>query len=304
MNFIKYIKNIFNFNQFDKIKIEVIPKKVENAYFFYFINKSNKPVHIFFNNEAEEINKCYIKSEDNASKIKIILDKNIKSFFELFKGCTGVKIINFISFNRKNITNMINMFFDCINLKQINLSNFITDNVNNIENMNYMFYNCSNLTSLILSNFDTTSVYDMSYMFSYCESLTQLDLSSFNISSLNSISYMFNGCKNLEYINLNNSIEKNNLNTLNLFDLNPINIVVCTNINNTKIIESLKKLKCYLIDCSDDWKKKQKKIIFGTEECLTSCNETKNNKYEHENICYETCPNGTYYINNYTNYYD
>ena len=126
INLVDYI------NQFDKIKIEVIPKKVENAYFFYFINKSNKPVHIFFNNEAGEINKCYIKSEDNASKIKIILDKNIKSFFELFKGCTGVKIINFISFNRKDITNMSNMFFDCINLEQINLSHFITDNVNNI----------------------------------------------------------------------------------------------------------------------------------------------------------------------------
>ena len=140
LNIIRFNKNIQKLlkinlvdyiNQFKKIKIEIIPKKVENAYFAYFINKNKKSVHIFFNNEAGEINRCYIKPEDNVSKIKIILDKNVKSFIDLFKGCTGIKSINFISFNRKDITNTSYMFYDCINLEKINLSHFITDNVNN-----------------------------------------------------------------------------------------------------------------------------------------------------------------------------
>ena len=39
---------------------------------------------------------------------------------------------------------MSNMFFDCINLEQINLSHFITDNVNNILlyiNLPQIFFN-------------------------------------------------------------------------------------------------------------------------------------------------------------------
>ena len=78
-----------------------------------------------------------------------------------------------------------------------------------------------------------------------------------------------------------------------MFDSIPINVVICINKNNTKITSLISNITCAIIDCSNDLKKNQKKILFGKQECLLSCNES-NNKYEYENTCYEKCPNGTY----------
>ena len=53
------------------------------------------------------------------------------------------------------------------------------------------------------------------------------------------------------------------------FQLVPDNIVVCINesINSSIIIPQLKEKKCYNIDCSDNWKLKQKNIINSASGC-------------------------------------
>ena len=67
------------------IKIEIIPRQNEIG---NFINNkiSLKSVHIFFNKSGEEIKRTYINSGENVSKIKIIIDKKIKTFSHLFQG--------------------------------------------------------------------------------------------------------------------------------------------------------------------------------------------------------------------------
>ena len=105
---------------------------------------------------------------------------------------------------------------------------------------------------------------------------------------------MFNNCKKLNYVNLNNSYERNDLFVSSMFGSDPINMAICINNNNTKIFGSLSKLKCPIIDCSNDWKIHQKKVVYETQICVDNCSETENNTYEYENICYETCPIGTY----------
>ena len=47
---------------------------------------------------------------------------------------------------------MSNMFNDCSNLINLDISNF---NTNKVEDMKAMFQNCSKLTNLNLSNFNT-----------------------------------------------------------------------------------------------------------------------------------------------------
>ena len=46
--------------------------------------------------------------------------------------------------------------------------------------MRNMFTDCKNLTDLDLSSFTTEKKINMAYMFSFCPKITNLDLSSFN----------------------------------------------------------------------------------------------------------------------------
>ena len=67
------------------------------------------------------------------SKIKIIIDYNVKSLSGLFKKCECIKIINFIKFNKTDINNMSCMFLGCSSLKSINFYNFVINNVTNMK---------------------------------------------------------------------------------------------------------------------------------------------------------------------------
>ena len=47
-----------------------------------------------------------------------------------------------------------------------------------------MFYNCMNLTEINISGFDTRNVEDFSYMFYRCKSLIKLDIRNFDTSNI------------------------------------------------------------------------------------------------------------------------
>ena len=88
--------------------------------------------HIYFNDNKEEIknkykiykvdgvtkHEYYIDEEDQVTKIKIIIDYQVKSFEKLFKWYNCIESINFKKFYRNNITNMGGMFFECSSLKE------------------------------------------------------------------------------------------------------------------------------------------------------------------------------------------
>ena len=85
-----------------------------------------------------------------------------------------------------------------------------------------------------------------------------------------------------------------------MFDDIPENVVVCINENDNKeIIKQLSKKKCYNIDCSEDWKSKQKKLIdeingcgCELENCLSFSSDEPN-----INICTQ-CKSDFYPIEN------
>ena len=87
--------------------------------------------HIYFNNdEKNEIKRNYLTKDDgDIDEIKIIIDKQVNSFQDLFRGCRDIKKIDFIKFKRNNIKNMSRMFYDCVNLQEINFNSFNTENV-------------------------------------------------------------------------------------------------------------------------------------------------------------------------------
>ena len=201
LKFFKYNKNVqnrLNLSSKDykayseEIEIEIIPTKDIFGKFININNNDKLFYHIYFNDNKEEIkNKYEIEEEDKVTKIKIIIDYQVKSFKGLFSWCYCIKSINFKKFYRNNITNMNSMFRGCSSLKELNLNNF---NTNNVRDMSRMFYDCSSLKELNLNNFNTNNVTNMSHMFSGCSSLKELNFNNFNTNNITDMSYMFYGC--------------------------------------------------------------------------------------------------------------
>ena len=128
LEIVKYNKRIQNrlnlstedYKECCEIEIEIIPVKDKYDKFIN-INENDKLFyHIYFNdNKEEKENKYrikeefsgtkyeyYIEEEDKVTKIKIIIDYQVKSFKSLFSWCACIESINFKKFYRNNITDL------------------------------------------------------------------------------------------------------------------------------------------------------------------------------------------------------
>ena len=222
LDLIKYNKNLqkrFNINLNDykdyseiysPIEIEIITVEKKYGNFINILKKEEeKYFHIFFNDSKDEIKRNYLNENDKTTKIRVVIDYKIISFYQLFFKCKCIESIIFKKFNRKNINNMSRMFYGCSFLKEIKLFKFKT---NNITDMSYMFSYCSLLKELDLSNFDIFKVINFSFMFYKCSSLTKIILSNLNINkNMIYMTYIFfkslskNG-SNISDINCNNKV--------------------------------------------------------------------------------------------------
>ena len=183
------------------IEIEIIPALNKYGRLINVKEDELQYYHIYFNDNKEEMKRYSLEEEDKVSKIKIIIDYQVKSFEQLFCCCKCVKSISFKKFYRINISNMSSMFDSCSSLEELNLSNL---NTNNVNDMSCMFYECSSLKELNFSNFNNSKVTNMRSMFYKCTSLKELNLSNFNTNNVIDMSYMFYGCSSLEELNLSN----------------------------------------------------------------------------------------------------
>ena len=163
------------------------------------LNKSN--VDLFINNEKYEFKKYFIPKTEGVYTIKLQINIYIKNCSYMFYECINLINIDLSSFNTENTIDMSYMFAYCYKLKNINLSNF---NTKNVKDMSYMFAYCHNLLNIDLSSFDTKNVNNMYSMFSYCYLLKNINLDSFETKNVTDMGYMFSNCENL--INLDLSI--------------------------------------------------------------------------------------------------
>ena len=184
------INNYKDFSEkFSSIELEIIPNKIKYSSFIDIKEENKKYFHIYFNDNKKETKRTKINKEDKVSKITIIIDYQVESFYRLFYYCISIESINFKQFCRNNIINMSCMFYGCSSLKGINLSNF---NTNNVNDMSYMFCGCSTLKEINLTNFNTYNVTNMNFMFYKCSSLKELIL--FNTNNETSMNFMFDRC--------------------------------------------------------------------------------------------------------------
>ncbi len=119
-----------------------------------------------------------IKWNDNNEIKKVVFDDGFALYHgletteKLFYGLYNLKSIEGMeNLNTENVTCMDQMFANCIDLKQIDLSHFDTSNV---TSMMGMFGGCSFLQELDVSNFNTAKVTDMTSMFNSCSCLTTI----------------------------------------------------------------------------------------------------------------------------------
>ena len=165
--------NVNNYKEYSEIyssiEIDLIPIPNTNGTFINIPENEKEYFHIYYNERKDEIKNNKLFEKNKVSKIKIIIDYQVKSFELLFNNCNIIESISFKKFYRININNMSKMFSGCSSLKELNLSNF---NTNNVTNMALMFEGCSSLTKLNLSNFNTNNVTNMESMLEGCSSLT------------------------------------------------------------------------------------------------------------------------------------
>ena len=102
---------------FNEIVIEMIPidnpkaKDDDKNFFINIPDQYKNFYHIYFDEHKQEENRNYIINNEQVNKIKIIIDEEVKSFENLFANAYYIETINFIKFNRKDITDMSGMFF-------------------------------------------------------------------------------------------------------------------------------------------------------------------------------------------------
>ena len=95
--------NIYNYKKYSEIytSIEIEIKPVDNKY-GKFINidkeEEKKYFHIYFNDNPEEIKRNFLNQKEKVTKIKIIIDYQIKSFCQLFYLCECIESIYFKKF--------------------------------------------------------------------------------------------------------------------------------------------------------------------------------------------------------------
>ena len=203
-----------------KLKLKIDKNDInKNIYHTYNTKEQNNNIDVlnselYINNVKYKYQNFNIYKKEETYQIKIIFYFNMYDFKYLFYNCYNLKIIDLSSCDTFNISNMSYMFKGCINLENINLLSLDT---NNVINMAYMFCDCYNLKNIDLSSFNTDKVTDMSYMFKGCRSLEKINLSFFNTKNVENMEHMFSYCNNIKNIDINSFNTNNVKNMSNMF---------------------------------------------------------------------------------------
>ena len=239
----------------------------------------------------------------------------------MFVRCISLTSLDISEFDTSQVTNFFHMFEDCSLITSLDLSKF---NTSSIENMRAMFIENRNLKSLDLSNFNFSKISDIAYMFAGCSNLKYINLKSLIIND------------NIEYtLLINNHLinqiicidDKESLNKIiSLYKCNYLNdsenwgeykdkIINNDNIIINDCLLSKYDINCYEVClfyyyydenknkylCTENLKcpEPYNKLIYGKNECIKSCSETKEYKYELalNNICLAKCSDNFYKAN-------
>ena len=109
-------------------------------------------------NDKESTTKNYVLNLDKEDNIvELIWNNSITNISFLFYNCPDITEINFSqNFTSLKITRMYRTYYGCTSLTSINISFFDTSHVTCICEL---FYNCQNLKYINMNNFNENSLY-------------------------------------------------------------------------------------------------------------------------------------------------
>lgn len=181
----------FCFDQLNTNNSEIYFKPEENSYYYEQIKPDPKNF-----GKPELINKIKV---EGMVKVFIVLKEGTKlsSLKYLFAHCSSLIEVKFdTSFNSQIITDLTGTFYNCPNLKKIELSSLNTDN---LENMFGTFCGCSSLVSLPdFIKINTSKVKSMRFLFAWCSSLLKIDFTKSNTENVEDMFGLLCGCSNLQ----------------------------------------------------------------------------------------------------------
>ena len=196
--FISLLKNIIN----SEIYLIIQGNGTQT---FLYNGFNTKPSEVYVNgvkedncnDEIKNSKICNLKGDKNNITLKF--NKEISSCFLMFFNMLNIIEIDLSNFDFSKVKSLSSMFDGCNNLEKIEFGNIDTSSV---ITMTQMFQSCSKLKSIDLSKFDTSKVVDMCYMFNYCSSLEKIEFGNINTSSVEYMYDMFHECHELTSIDL------------------------------------------------------------------------------------------------------
>ena len=112
-----------------------------------------------------------------------------------------LSLLEVLDMNTNGLTTVYAMFMRNTNLTKINCN----WNTSKITDFGRMFYNCPNLKEVELGKIDVSNGTRMEYMCYYCYNLpSTLDLSSWNISNATNVHNLFNNCTSIQRLDISN----------------------------------------------------------------------------------------------------
>ena len=184
------------------LKIRGIGKKTIAYYQFYD--------EVFINGIKQDTVQTQYYLNDTDNEITLFINRELSKCKNLFFECRDINEIDLSNFNSSSATSMKQMFYECFSVTSLNLNNLDTANV---KDMSFMFYGLSSLSSLNVSNLDTSQVTNMLAMFYKCSSIVFFNLTNFNTSKVETMAAMFAWCDNLKSIDLS-SFDTSNVNDM------------------------------------------------------------------------------------------
>ena len=235
--FEKYnIKIKIDENSIDKTNTYIFPNPGKHSITFKFKEKIDSLENFF-----EGVDKLY---EVDLSHLNFEENK-ITSLSKLFYNCINLKNINInITINTK-IASTSEMLYNCQSLESIDFLNIL--DASNVLNMSYMFAEC---VSLNISNISlvTDKVQDISRMFYHCANLTSIENLEINTSQVTNFSGVFELCENLMNINLSNLETSKGIFFQNFFSgCKSLTSIDLYNINTSNAID----ISSFFFDCGN-----------------------------------------------------
>ena len=198
-----------NDNKKKEIKIIGIYKNSAKIKIFgnTFVENNKYNCKLIIEDKEKKLSEYYKPKGNNEKSIslKIILKVNgiITNISQMFHQCIDLIQITELSFNEskgKNLLNISGLFSHCESL--ISLPPKLNLDISNVKNISNLFLNCSSLTDLPdISKWDTKNVQKMGSVFKNCKKIQFLpDISKWNTSKVTDMSSIFEGMQSLLYL--------------------------------------------------------------------------------------------------------